>query len=130
MSESTHDLTADEREALHRAELGVEWLHRAHGNLVAFHHAIGHAMDHLAAAETDLRAAGHDDLADALRDEHLPRGVIDDDRWSYDVVETFQTGFLRDVTEFEKWVRRDVAGGRRHVAERAQEREWQRRAED
>jgi hypothetical protein len=130
MAGDTIDLTSREREALHRAELGVEWLHRAHGNLVAFHHAVGHAMDHLAAAEADLRASGHDDLADALRDEHLPRGVIDDDRWSYDVVETFQAGFLRDVTDFEERVRRDVAGGRRHVTERAQEREWRSRAED
>ena len=28
----------------------MERLHRAHGHLVAFHHVIGHALDHLAEA--------------------------------------------------------------------------------
>ena len=53
------ELSAEEREALHSVELGVEWLHRAHGNLVEFHHKTGHAMDHLADAEKQLRARAH-----------------------------------------------------------------------
>lgn len=117
-----------ECEALHSVELGVEWLHRAHGDLVEFHHKTGHAMDHLAEAESQLRACGHTDLADALRDECLPRGVIDEDRWSYDVLESYQEGFLADLTAFEERAREAVADGRRHVAERRQEREWKRRA--
>jgi hypothetical protein len=127
-SESLPELSEAEREALHRVELGVEWLHRAHGDLVEFHHKTGHAMDHLAAAEGFLRDGGHDELADALRDEYLPRGVIDDGRWSYDVLETFQEGFLADLTAFEERARNDVADGHRHVSERAQERAWKERA--
>lgn len=117
-----------EREALHQVELGLEWLHRAHGHLVEFHHNTGHAMDHLAEAEDLLRDCGFDDLADALRDEYLPRGVIDDDRWSYDVLECFQADFLADIRAFEAETREQVADGQRHVAERAQEGEWKRRA--
>lgn len=124
------DLTAAERKALHSVELGVEWLHRAHGNLVEFHHKTGHAMDHLADAEGQLREAGHDALADVLRDEYLPRGVIDEGRWSYDVLEDFQEGFLATLTEFEERTREDVADGHRHVTERAQERAWKERARD
>jgi hypothetical protein len=124
------DLTETEIEALHEVELGVEWLHRAHGKLVAFHHNTSHAMEHLATAEDLLRESGHDDIADAVRDAYLPRGVIDDDRWSYDVVESFEAGFMHDVRELADRARRDVADGRSHVAERRQEREWKRRAED
>jgi hypothetical protein len=124
------DLDETEREALHSVELGVEWLHRAHGDLVEFHHEVGHAMDHFAEAETRLRDCGHTALADALRDEYLPRGVIDGDRWSYDVVESYQEGFLADLTGFEERARDVVADGDRHVAERHQERAWKHRAGD
>lgn len=121
------ELSETEREALHEAELGIEWLRRAHGALVEFHHNTGHAMDHLHRAERLFREAGRTDLADALRDDHLPRGV-DGDRWSYDLLETFESGFMEPVTEFERRARGRVAGGRRHVTERRQERRWKRRA--
>ena len=129
-SDPVPDLGEVECEALHEVELGVEWLHRAHGSLVEFHHKTGHAMDHFAEAERQLRACGHTDLADALRDEYLPRGVIDDDRWSYDVLESYQEGFLTDLTAFEAHAREAVSDGERHVTERRQEREWKRRARE
>ena len=134
MSEKTQsdrlELSDEEHRALHSVELGVEWLHRAHGDLVGFHHKTGHAMDHLAEAEAALRASGHTDLADALRDEYLPRGVIDEGRWSYDVLESYQDGFLSVLTDFEKHARSEIADGQRHVTERRQEREWKERARD
>jgi hypothetical protein len=129
-SDSAGELGERERAALHQVELGLEWLHRAHGHLVEFHHNTGHAMDHLADAEVTFRECGRTELADALRDEFLPRGVIDEDRWSYDVLECFQEGFLRDIEGFEELARERVAGGRRHVTERAQERAWKARARD
>jgi len=122
--------TETEQEALHRVTLGMEWLHRAHGHLLAFHHNVGHAMDHFAAAEPLLREAGHVDLADAIREEYLPRGVVDENRWSYDVVEDFEDGVLADMDAFETTVRAQLADGQRHVAERAQERAWKERAEE
>ncbi|WP_336000970.1 hypothetical protein [Halorientalis halophila] len=127
-SGSAAELGEDERAALHQVELGLEWLHRAHGHLVQFHHNTGHAVDHLAEAEPLLRECGYDDLADALRDTYLPRGVIDEDRWSYDVLESFQEGFLDGIEGFEAEAREAVAGGQRHVAERAQERAWKERS--
>lgn len=121
-------LTETELEALHRVTLGREWLHRAHGHLLAFHHNTGHAMDHFAEAETLLRESGHVDLADAVRDEYLPRGVVDEDRWSYDVVEDFEGGVLAEMDAFERTVRDRLADGQRHVVERRQERDWKDRA--
>ena len=128
----TDDAPDDETvSALHEVELGFEWLQRANGHLLQFHHATGHGMDHLAAAEDHLRAAGHAELANAIRDELLPRGVVDDDRWSYDLVENFQQELLADVDAFEARAREELAAGDRHVAERQQERRWkQRRREE
>jgi hypothetical protein len=129
MNSPQPNLTDDERTALHELQLGVEGLHRAYGHLLAFHHAIGRSMDHFAAAEPRLRAAGHTAHADAIRDRHLPAGVIDD-RWSYELVEAFEAGFFEDVTAFESAVRADIAGGQAHVAERAQQQAWRERAQD
>jgi len=121
------DLTDEEITALHEVELGVEWLHRAHGHLVQFHHATGHAMDHLAEAEEALREAGYDELADRLRDDLLPRGVVGD-TWSYGVLEAFQDEPMAAVESFGADARDEVADGERHVAERRQEREWKGRS--
>lgn len=126
------DLTATERESLHQVELGIERLHRAHGHLVAFHHNTGRAMDHLASAEPLLRECDYPALADALRDEYLPRGVVEDcdpdeataGRWSYSVLENFQEDFLDDLVAFGEEVTDRVADGLRHAHERTQEREW------
>lgn len=116
-----------ERDALHEVELGVEHLHRGYGHLLAFHHSVGHAMDRLAAIEDDLRAAGHEKYAAELRDDHLPAGV-GGERWSYELVEEFHAGFLAEMTDFERRLREDAAGGRRHVSEREQQRRWRERA--
>lgn len=128
--DSIDTVSETERQALHEVELGLEWVQRAQGVLLEFHHATGHAMDHLDRAETHLRAAGYDELADDLRTSVLPHGVVDDDRWSYDVVETFQGTILAEIDDFERRVRHDLADGRRHVAERHQERDWKDRARD
>ena len=118
-----------EREALHRIELGIEWLHRARGHLVAFHHNTGHAMDHFAAAERNLRESGRSELANTLRDDLLPRGVIDEDRWSYDVLEDFESGVYTDLVAFDRQAHDEIADGKRHVAERFQEQAWTERSE-
>ncbi|WP_290819238.1 hypothetical protein [Halovivax sp.] len=123
-------LTETELEALHEVELGLEWLQRAQGELIEFHHATGHGMDHLDLAESRLRESGHEALADALRQEVLPHGVVDGDRWSYDVLEDFQDTILTEIEGFERRTREELAGGRRHVLERRQERRWKERADD
>jgi hypothetical protein len=128
--DSAHpDLTDGERTALHELQLGIEGVNRAYGHLLAFHHAIGRSMDHFAAAEPHLRDAGHEEYADTIRDRHLPAGVVDD-RWSYELVEAFEQGFLAEVTAFDEAIRADLAGGQSHVTERAQQRAWRERAQD
>jgi hypothetical protein len=122
-------LTDAELEALHEVELGLEWLQRAQGCLLEFHHATGHGMDHLDDAERLLRAGGYDELADAIRTQLLPHGVVDGDRWSYDVLEDFQGTMLAETAALEARVREELADGRRHVPERRQERRWKEQAD-
>lgn len=128
------DLSESEISALHEVELGIEHLHRAHGHLIAFHHSTGRAMNHLAAGEEHFRETDYETLADEIRDEYLPRGVIEgresDDRgrWSYDVLETYEEVFLNDIVDFWRMVSETVADGQRHVHERRQEQEWKDRS--
>ncbi|WP_266075093.1 hypothetical protein [Haladaptatus caseinilyticus] len=130
MSDDLPQLNDDEAVALHELELGVEGLRKAHGYLVHFHHATGHAMNHLRDAETSLRAAGHDEFADHIRDEILPCGVLGDDRWTYDMLEKFEEEFFHDVLTFERNACETIASGERHVMERRQQRRWRERARD
>lgn len=116
-----------ECEALHEVELGIEHVQRAYGHLIAFHHAVGHATDRLAAIEDDLRELGYEEYAAELRDVHLPAGVVDD-RWSYELVEAFHDGFLAETVDFDRRLREEATGGRRHVHEREQQRRWRERA--
>jgi len=121
------DLTDDERDALHEFQLAAEHFQRAYGDLLGYHHKVGRAMDRLADAEELLRDAGHADLADELRDEHLPAGAIDD-KWTYEVVEEFRDGLYDDVQSFEAAVRDELADGERHVSEKRQRDQLRERA--
>ena len=130
------ELPQTEQIALHKLELSIERLHRAHGHLLAFHHNIGRAMNHMHDAEMGFRMSDHQDVADALRDEYLPRGVLRtpgspdpvDGRWSYAVIEEFQHVFLDDIVGFGDEVHHRLADGQRHINERVQERAWKARA--
>lgn len=124
------DLTETELEALHEVELGLEWLQRAQGHLIEFHHATGHGMDHLDSAESMLRESGHTALADDLETTVLPHGVVNGDRWSYDVLESFQDTIHTEIRRFESQVRQELTDGTRHVQERQQERRWKERARE
>ncbi len=123
------DLTDEERVALHELQLGIEHLYRGYGSLLEFHHTIGRGMDHLDEAEAKLRESGHEEIANRLRDEHLPRGIFED-TWSYEVVETFKRDFLSDVTTFEEETREELADGRQHITERRQQDAWDDRARE
>ncbi|WP_255170611.1 hypothetical protein [Natrononativus amylolyticus] len=121
------ELSDAEEAALHDLQLGTEYVHRAHGTLLAFHHELGHAMDRIADAEERLREAGHEERADALRDDHLPAGAISD-QWTFELVEEFSGTFLEDVVAFEADVRDELADGLDHVSERRQKRRLRERA--
>jgi hypothetical protein len=123
------DLSETEEDALHELQLSIEHVHRAYGQLLQFHHGLGHAMDRMNDAEAELREAGHEERANQLRDDHLPAGAIDD-RWTFELVEAFSGGFFADVTDFERDVRDELADGTGHVTERRQKLQMLERADD
>ncbi|MFC4542682.1 hypothetical protein ACFO5R_12195 [Halosolutus amylolyticus] len=123
------ELTDAERDALHDMQLGLEYVYRAYGSLLEFHHQLGHAMDRMSDAEEHLREAGHDEWADELRDDHLPSGAISD-QWTFELVEEFSTEFLEQVDAFETDVRDELADGVDHVTERRQKRHLRERSDD
>ena len=121
------ELSDAEEDALHDLQLGIEYVHRAYGSLLEFHHQLGHAMDRMGDAEDALREAGHEEWADALRDDHLPSGAVSD-QWTFELVEEFSTEFLEEVDAFEDEVRDELADGVDHVTERQQKQQWRDRA--
>ncbi|SIR65717.1 hypothetical protein [Natronorubrum thiooxidans] len=121
------ELSDAEAEALHEMQLGIEYIYRAYGNLLEFHHELGHAMDRMGNAEDRLREAGHEGWADDLRDDHLPAGAVSD-QWTFELVEEFSTAFLEEVDAFEDEVRAELADGIDHVTERRQKRQLRERA--
>ncbi|GAB3023264.1 hypothetical protein [Natronobiforma cellulositropha] len=121
------ELSDEERAALHECQLAIEYVHRAYGDFLRFHHQVGHAMDRFATAEGYLREAGRGAYADALRDDLLPAGAVDD-RWTYELVEAFADGFYTDATGFEAALRAELADGVEHVTERAHQRRLRERA--
>ena len=121
------ELSDAEAEALHNMQLGIEYVSRAYGHLLEFHHELGHAMDRMSNAENRLREAGHEEWADELRDNHLPAGAISD-QWTFELVEEFSTAFLEEVDTFEDEVRDELADGVDHVTERRQKRRLRERA--
>lgn len=122
------ELDDSERAALHDLQLGIEHLHRGYGNLLAFHHAVGRGMNRFEDAREELRAGGHDEWADTLRDDLLPAGVVEE-MWTYEVVEAFADEFLDPAAEFEANIREELADGQRHVTEHRQRRAWRERSE-
>ncbi|USZ69474.1 hypothetical protein NGM10_06995 [Halorussus salilacus] len=122
------ELSDAERRALHEMQVGIEHVRRGYGDLLDFHHEVGRAGDRFESAREQLREAGRDELADELRDRHLPAGVVGD-MWTYEVVSAFEEGFLSELTDFEASVREELADGIDHVSERAQQAEWRERAD-
>ena len=121
------ELSDAEAEALHDMQLGIEYIYRAYGNLLEFHHDLGHAMDRMSDAEEALREAGHEEWANDLRDDHLPAGAVSD-QWTFELVEEFSNAFLEEVDAFEDDVRDELADGVDHVTERRQKRRLRERA--
>ncbi|APW97412.1 hypothetical protein CHINAEXTREME_06340 [Halobiforma lacisalsi AJ5] len=122
------ELSEAEEQALHGMQLGIEYLYRAYGSLLEFHHHVGRAMNRMADAEDDLREAGHEEWADRLRDEHLPAGAIDD-RWTFELVDEFSAEFLEEMDDFEASVREELADGLPHVSERRHKQHLRERAD-
>ena len=93
-----------------------ELLERARGALYEFHQRIGWVDDTLGEGLDQLRAAGHERLADELSTTWLGRNVLPG-MWTFEVVEAFDRTYYAVAVEKEREVREALMEGRRHVQE-------------
>ncbi|MGI9015920.1 MAG: hypothetical protein ACR2HR_02250 [Euzebya sp.] len=102
--------------ALGTMDEALDTIERARGRLYDFHHLTGHADDLLGQAVQQLREAGHDLQADRLQTEVVGRNVLSD-RWTFQIVEEYDSGYWSIARDLAAQVRDDLAGGARHVHE-------------
>ena len=93
-----------------------ELLERARGALYEFHQRIGWVDDTLGEGLDQLRAAGHEELADDLSTTWLGRNVLPG-MWTFEVVEAFDRTYYAVAVDKEREVREALMEGRRHVQE-------------
>lgn len=109
VSDALVEATGTLSEALERVE-------RARGALYEFHQLIGGADALLDDVVTGLAGAGHQELADRVRDELIGLNVLPG-RWTFQVVEEFDAGYYATFRELEHATRTATMAGRRHVFE-------------
>ena len=103
-------------EALGTLSEALEVVEEARGLLYAFHRRCGTADLTLGTAVDQLRAAGHDDLADSLDEQLVGRNILEG-RWSFQVVKEYDDGYYAAFRAHEQAARDRLAGGRRHLFE-------------
>jgi hypothetical protein len=110
-------------EAVGKLSEAFECIEEARGSLFAFHRNLGRADLTLGEAVDQLRAAGHEEMADEIEKDLLGRNVLAG-RWTFQVVEEFDDGYYAAFREHDRRVRDALMDGRRHVyeAEMKQER--------
>ncbi|MEU4715348.1 hypothetical protein AB0F73_17055 [Micromonospora purpureochromogenes] len=102
--------------ALGKLSEALEAVERARGHLYSLHQLIGHADLMLDDAVAQLRAAGHEDLAERVRTELLGRNVIAG-RWTFQIVEDFDDNYYAVFRELDRAARDQLVDGRRHLYE-------------
>jgi hypothetical protein len=93
-----------------------EYVIRARGHLYSFHQLMGRGDLLFTEAVSQLRDAGHGELADRLERELVGRNAIDG-RWTFQIVEEYDDLYFDRATELEREVRTALMDGRRHVFE-------------
>jgi len=94
----------------------LETVERARGHLYSLHQLIGHADLLLDQAVEQLRAAGHDEVAERITDELIGRNVIAG-RWTFQIVEEFDDGYYATFRRHDREARDKLVGGRSHLYE-------------
>lgn len=103
-------------EALGTLSEALECVEVARGHLYHFHRMTGTADLTLGKAVDQLRHAGHEELADRVEREVVGRNVLEG-RWTFQVVEDYDSGYYAAFREVEQAARDDLVGGKRHLYE-------------
>ena len=102
--------------ALGKLSAALETAEDARGHLYAFHRLSGRADLDLQEAVKALREAGHAQIADAIDDLMVGRDVIEN-RWTFELVEEYDRGYLDPFRAAERAARREVGDVPTHLAE-------------
>ncbi len=103
-------------EALGKLSAALDHVEDARGHLYAFHRLCGSAETTLEEATEMIRAAGHDDVADALDRDLLGRNPIPG-MWSFQMVEAYDDGYYATAKGIERRALDDLVAGKRHLFE-------------
>lgn len=103
-------------EAAGKVSEALEYVHRMRGAFYELHQLTGRADLLFGEAVEQLRAAGHDELAEMLQTEVVGRNVLPG-RWTFQIVEEFDDTYYAPVVAAEQRVRDALMAGRRHVFE-------------
>lgn len=102
--------------AVGRLTEALETCERARGRLYDFHQLTGEADIKAGDAVGQLRASGHDELADLLERELIGRNVLAG-RWTFQVVQDYDDNYWSTFRALEQQVRASLVQGRRHIFE-------------
>jgi hypothetical protein len=102
--------------ALGKLSEALEVVEHARGYLYGFHRLTGTADLTLGEAVEAFRAAGHDELADAIDRDLVGRNVIEG-RWTFQVVEDYDDGYYATFKDLERDARERLVSGKRHLFE-------------
>ncbi|GAA1553918.1 hypothetical protein [Kribbella lupini] len=102
--------------AVGRLTHALETVNRARGYLYGFHELTGRADNELDEVLQLFRDAGHDEFAAKLERDLLGRNVIDD-RWTFQIVDDYDTGYYALFTDLEQEARDTFCQGVRHLRE-------------
>jgi hypothetical protein len=94
----------------------LEAVEAARGHLYSFHRLCGTADLTLGDAVSELRDAGHTELADRIERELVGRNILEG-RWSFQVVEEYDDTYYATFKDLEKQARDELVDGRRHLFE-------------
>lgn len=109
-------LTDAEVQALGKLSEALEVVEHARGLLYGFHRLSGTADLTLQDAVRMFREAGHQELADQLEQILVGRDVIAD-RWSFQLVESYDTGYWSVFRDLEAHARRVLGDAEPHLFE-------------
>lgn len=94
----------------------LEIVEQARGMLCGFHRLTGKADLTLDEACALLREAGHPAIADEIGERLIGRNVIEG-RWTFQIIEDYDSGYHSLFTELEKKTRDGLVEGKRHLFE-------------
>jgi hypothetical protein len=102
--------------ALGKVSEALEAVEAARGHLYSFHRLCGTADLTLGEGVSELREAGHTELADRIERELVGRNILEG-RWSFQLVEEYDDTYYSAFKDLEKLARDQLVEGRRHLFE-------------